>query len=354
VRVGGTAVGQLPLVINPLRQGRSVIWADCLPGVTIGLRVFPHGVAWVKRLANAAARRSFTWRIERPSNLAGVIAMPEIVGKDNVLRDVVGARGVTEQRSYPLELTLTEQLVSDNGTTRITNVTETWTGRILKPGGPATDVVYPVEFDPSFTETITAGTEDGSENVGTSDWSDTNHDIGDYYNTQNRHGGLRFVVDDGSGPNSGDTIDSATLTVYHTWHTGSPDFDIYGDDVDNAAAWSDTSRPSQITQTTAKVDFAPTSTSPNVATITTIVQEIVDRAGWTRGNAMRFALLNMVNNEFANYLTMRSFEGGGDKSVLSITYTAGGGASGQPTMKRWGGVPFMRLGGTTFGYGGQW
>lgn len=34
--------------------------------------------------------------------------------------------------------------------------------------------------------------------------------------------------------------------------------------------------------------------------------------------------------------------------------TGGGGGGGQPASKRRGGVPFMRLGGPTFGYGGMW
>lgn len=39
-------------------------------------------------------------------------------------------------------------------------------------------------------------------------------------------------------------------------------------------------------------------------------------------------------------------------SGIAVALAPAGGAAGHPTMKRWGGVPFMRLGGPTFG--GSW
>lgn len=70
-----------------------------------------------------------------------------------------------------------------------------------------------------------------------------------------------------------------------TWGT------LYGDDVDNAAAFSTTDRPSGITKTTAQTAVkAIDSDGAAVAhDVLAIVQEIVNRPGWASGNAIRFA-----------------------------------------------------------------
>lgn len=98
-------------------------------------------------------------------------------------------------------------------------------------------------------------------------------------------------------------IQSATMQVYGEGVDGDINgirLKIWGDAADNPAAWSHPGqRPDQITQTTAGVDWDP-ATWPNwgspewVTTpdISPIVQEIVNRPGWTSGNAMRFAVWN--------------------------------------------------------------
>jgi hypothetical protein len=169
--------------------------------------------------------------------MAGIRGMETIAGRDNVPRSAAAGRTV---RSFPLELELDRVVRSDDGTTLVEWVTERWTGRILKRGVPADDVVFPVEFDPSFQETIAANGDDGEEYNDTT-WAGggANARAGSYYGT-NSHAGLRFQVGDGSGPSSGDTIDSATLILSAVAMAGSPDIDIHADDVDDAAAWSPT------------------------------------------------------------------------------------------------------------------
>lgn len=319
IAVDGTPVTKLPLVINPQRSGRSIVWANCLPDVTIGLRVLPGGVSWIKRLSSATAPRSFTWRIEHPSIMTGIRLPTEIHGQDNTTRDPVDGRTV---RSFPLELTLDEQLLSDDGITRTIRLTETWTGRIVKKTGPATDVVYPVSFDPSFQETITANADDGEEyNDATWDGTTTAARTGSYYGT-NTHCGLRFTVGDGTGPASGATITSATLSLMDTAITGSPNIKVVADDVDNAAAWGSASRPSQVTQTTASTTWQPTGGGPYTVDVTSIVQEIVSRGGWAQGNAMRFALLDQgTGNAYVRVVQLEHVSS--DEADLDITYTAG-------------------------------
>ncbi|GEM_PF-1753555 len=112
----------------------------------------------------------------------------------------------------------------------------------------------------------------------------------------------------------GSTISSAFLQVYgNTANSlGSATLGrIYADDVDDAAAWGSSSRPSQITTTTASIDWDPTvwgdtwMTSPDIASV---IQEIVSRGGWASGNDLRLAIWSdgSANNNvisFVDYTT---------------------------------------------------
>ena len=321
--VGGVPVGQLPLVVSPQRVGQDVRW-DALPGLIIALRCQPSGVSWIKRLADATVPRSFTWLVTRPTPLRGVLAMSGLRGRENLSRvDIPGRR-----RGFSLDLTKTEQVVSDDGTTVTLRVTETWTGRVRVRGALVDDPIFPVEFDPSFQETLATNNDDGMEPYPPSAYWNDYADVwtAGRYGAAQWHGGVRFTVGDGSGPNSGDTIDSATLTFDVTVEQGTPLLDIYGDDVDDAPAWSGLSNPSTMTKTTAKVDFDPVGTGSKVATITTIVAEIVARPGWVQGQEMRFGLFN-TQASGTNYISVDAInDAAGAETLLDITYTAAGAA----------------------------
>jgi len=328
--VDGVLVSSLPLVVSPTTQGQEVIWSECLEGVTILIRSQPFGASVIKRLASDKAPRSFTWLVERPSNAVGV-NISNLAGRDNVDYTKVGDRGQIEQRSFPLELTLDTKPISDDGTRTVEEITEAWTGQIIKSTGPATDVVYPVEFDPSFTEVIGANGDDGRESpVGTWNSTDaTGINVGNYYGTT-FHGGFRFsAVGDGSGPATGDTISSATLILTSSFHGGgatADDWDIYADNVDSAAAWGAASYPTNITNTIAKVDYNATGGGTINIDVTTVVQEIICRAGWTQGQAMRLAVLNQAGSNA--YDAIYPVESASQEAQLSITYSAGGGCGG--------------------------
>lgn len=125
----------------------------------------------------------------------------------------------------------------------------------------------------------------------------------------------------------GATIDSATLTLNITDISGTPDTTLYGVDEDNAAAFADPGNmPSAATKTTASADPDPAGTGSKVITITTIVQEIVDRAGWASGNAMAFVAGDNAGSG-NNYWFAEDYEDAGTaEATLDITYTAGAAA----------------------------
>lgn len=172
-----------------------------------------------------------------------------------------------------------------------------------------------------FTAAIIAGADDADQGGSTPDVTGTVINV----NATTQWGGFRFqnvTIPQGA------TINSATLDVYLTSTTyDDPDVTIYGDDTDNAAAFTTTtndlsSRPA----TTANVRWnaaglgTGTKTTPDIATV---IQEIVNRAGWASGNAL--AVL-MVGYDSSTLLRIRTYEG--DYSVageLTVDYTASGG-----------------------------
>lgn len=88
----------------------------------------------------------------------------------------------------------------------------------------------------------------------------------------------------------GADITEATLTVMSSWNRyGTVHLKISGDDVDDSVTFSSGNAPDDRTQTTAKVDWDITAAwyedvwydSPDIKTV---VQEIIDRPGWSSGN----------------------------------------------------------------------
>lgn len=120
----------------------------------------------------------------------------------------------------------------------------------------------------------------------------------------------------------GAVASEATLTLNITGVTGTPDTTLYGVDVDDAAAFADPGNlPSAATRTTASADPDPAGAGSKVITVTDIVQEILDRAGWASGNDMAFvAADNLGAGE--HYWTAEDYEDAGTaEATLDITYT---------------------------------
>lgn len=153
--------------------------------------------------------------------------------------------------------------------------------------------------------------------------------------SKHHQGGLRF---NSVTIAQGATISAATLTV--TKHLApAPDtafnITVWADDVDDAAVWGAGSRPQNgFTDTTASaVQSTGTGTGTIVWTITTIVQEIVDRAGWVSGNDLKFRL---VADTAETYRSVQIVDYDADTTanvaVLEITVSGGGGATGKSNI----------------------
>lgn len=133
----------------------------------------------------------------------------------------------------------------------------------------------------------------------------------------------------------GATIDSAILEIYSTSPLGgAPTVDIYGDDEDDMAKWSTSDRPSGRAKTTATVNWSVShSGAGNSPDLKTIVQEIVNRAGWASGN--RLGIMFVVSTA-TDSLRDVQLTGGTDRTgTIIIDYTASaGGGSPAPVRRR--------------------
>lgn len=121
------------------------------------------------------------------------------------------------------------------------------------------------------------------------------------------------------------TINSAVMQVYvHATTDDDPDIDIYGEAVDDAATF--TTAPDSIEtrpRTTAKTNWTATGVGTNFVSspsLVSVIQEIVNRAGWVSGNDLVLIWDGLSTSSFE----VRAYDtAAGDAAKLDIDYTAG-------------------------------
>lgn len=126
------------------------------------------------------------------------------------------------------------------------------------------------------------------------------------------------------------TIDSATFQVYLTTTDHDDiELDIYGEDADNPGTFQggSTSDISGRTRTSAKVNESASSVGVgwhSMPDVKTIVQEVVDRGGWSSGNA-----LVIVEDCLAGIdVDQRAWDGdSGNAAKLDIDYSVAAAAA---------------------------
>lgn len=140
---------------------------------------------------------------------------------------------------------------------------------------------------------------------------------------------------------AGATIQAAYLRFVgdESQSTGTENADIYGEDVDSAAAFTTgANNVTGRTKTTAKVDWdGIAATVPGtIATtpdISAIVQEIIDRAGWAINNNMAFLIVPGGSNATR---TFESYDGQEYSApMLHVEYTT---TAGPANVKTWNGL----------------
>lgn len=252
------------------------------------------------------APRSFTW---------------EILGNKTMMRPVIGR----DAKGRPLDLE--QDWAGDR-------LTITWTGKIIdgkraRKGMATNEPVYPVWIDPTVNEEIVAGADDASSlwnNYGASflNFTDGSTELlaGTFIDGIYRgYAGLRFQTL--AIPNAA-SIDSATLTIDIISIDGMPSVRVYAADVDDAGVFSSPSnRIKNVVRTTAFAAIAPSATGTFTAGVTSVVQEVINRAGWASNNDIAFPMVPQAVGGGDNSFQFAAYEHTTrDEAQLDITYTA--------------------------------
>jgi hypothetical protein len=339
--LGGSATMRMTGIdlrpVPPMQIREGLRWADVAEDFDVELHLYPHGVEWFKRIKSAMAPRAWTWELEQTADFAAHVNW-HALGWDNADHAERQHESMFFRQHRQAQTTMIVR--SDDG--RRIVVDEAWTGKVMALE-PVTrikvltaDVVYPVWIDFDVVEPVAADADDVQERV---DYSDVEILGGPYGNRSRagasaRNAGWRFTT---IALDQGVTIDNTTILQVQvtTTESGGVTSTVSADDVDDAAAWANGSRPSQITPTTATVSFAQTSSGLKSLDVTAIVQEIVNRGSWASGNDMRFAALSHTGTGTeVGHSGDLTDSNGAVEAVLSIDFTAAGGGSSRPPARR--------------------
>jgi hypothetical protein len=172
---------------------------------------------------------------------------------------------------------------------------------------------------------VIASSDDAEENVGGGTVDLTSSDLELINDGTDQEVGLRFQ---NLGIAPGSTITNAYVTFYakSTTTTGTPNYTIYAEDADSAVTFSNTA-PDKVTtrtKTTASVTWPTVSAwsvadaAHNTPDISSVIQEVVDRAGWASGND----LVIIVNGDAGALRRAWSFDGAGTAAALHVECSA--------------------------------
>lgn len=325
IRLDSIAGRKLGRVGPPEIDGELAHWTDLAPGLSLTLQCLPAKIRSYITLADAAAPRSWEWAIAADTDLAARIA-------DN-------ARGWdAEGRRNRLELSTVETPGGLTGKRTLYRQRVTWTGRVSRIANRRTrqrrwfdDPQYPVTIDPDITEDIAAEADDGW--VSDDEFNEGNILWGWEYGT----GAYPVWRFQGVAVDQGASISLAELKIYvNDSYNGYDDQPgVYGVDIDDCPAWGSSNAPYYYSfvpvlfqpygrWTTANSGtVAIDSSGAKTVDVTSVVQEIVDRAGWASGNDLGLFGVS-ADSMHINYL---DDYGDSNPATLEITLTGGGGGS---------------------------
>lgn len=175
----------------------------------------------------------------------------------------------------------------------------------------------------TFTKQVAASADDVNEDGATFDTTSATVWLGNGQSTTASFAGFRFT---GVTVPKGAVVSAARIEFYSTasqWI--SLNLSLGADAADNSAAFSATSKPSQRTLT-ANVIASSTNVSWSANAwynfdVTSVVQQIVNRAGWQSGNALS-VIVKGTSGAYARKF-VQSFDGSAANAPrLVVTYTA--------------------------------
>ena len=284
---------------------------------------------------NIALDTDFNWQL-LPSKVSGWVTLHsdmaprewvwEFIHSDKVViaRTTMGIDA--EGNKLEIECDM-ETTVLKDGLYR-TRLTKTWTGRVgvrnrkTRKMEWSDNPVYPVAIDPDVSEEITADADDGHEVM--LSWNYTSISFG--YGMMGMPPLTPGWIFDSVAITNAKALSLANFKINQTGY-GSPDAygNIFGWDVDTATAFGMGTFPSTVTRTTASTSLPGTgSTGQRTFDVTTIVEEITERAGWATGNNLSLVGISGYTNQY-NYQTFSDYPDSGNHGRLEVDYAGGGG-----------------------------
>lgn len=340
LEIDGNPVGAIHP--GPTVEADGVWWRNVATQLDFRLDIRPGAVELFKRLRGNQAPRSFLWQVTESADRS-IPLRHQTAGHDNAdlndhSRDGLGV-GRIRRRIEMAAAVLGPETTNPDGSVTYT-VTERWTGNTIALDlnrVPSLDsaVSYPVLIDTVVNEVIAANGDDGDQIDTAGTWENSYGSTGKHIiydpssNTVAHYPGWRFTTV--AIPQAA-TINSATLTLTlsnSSSGTGAT-ATVYGWATDNASAWANGAGPVQAAKTTASAAFGTWGggvSGSRAITVTSIVQEIVNRAGWASNNAMSlFAAYTPNNNSSFTYINDLA---GGSTGIakLDVDYTAAGGGT---------------------------
>lgn len=316
---------------TPIIEGNKIIFQEVEKDLDIIIQLNRAGVQTFRILKSEKASRKFKWSIEHDEikNFKISDELKGIDNKDNILRNEI-----KQQREIQLVHSKLNETVQDGKV--FYEAYEEWTGKTKFIDRNThipefkDDSIYPIVIDPDITEDIAANAEDGDEAVAFSSWRTNGIYIG-RYSGRNYNPGWRFTS---VAVPAGATIDLANLKVNVTGKgTAYGGANLYGDDVDNPAAWSSSARPSGRTKTSASAVWTrPTTTGIKTTDVTSIVAEIIARPGWNSGQDIALFGITYESGTTRNTYAEDFNAAGTNEAQLEIDYTETGGGGYPDTL----------------------
>ncbi len=307
--------------ITTSQKENMFFWDNVATGLRMKLELFSTSAEIFKLLENADTARNFKWLVrEDVDSFCNYTKITEGVDSFDPVpqtMEMITACGGESIKTSGITGNQYKEYYYE----------ETWTGRVSKVVDRSSrqkkwseDVVYPCIIDASTQDPITAYNDDGWSGAGGSVWNQ-GHVFAGITGTAAFNGGMRFAM---NVPKDS-VINSAYLEMQIKNNVGTPSLKIYADDVDDAPAWSNSSRPaSGFTKTTASKAWYPTAGTDvdSTVSITSIIEEIVVRSGWASGNNIRLGIFDQVGGSNTDYVQIKDYNTSFQFAVLNIDFTA--------------------------------
>lgn len=300
--------------------------------------VHPDRIRLWKNIKHSKAQKKFRWKITEDNKKTGIYSLkfrekPEAFDVDENQAGIRTKKTKIDGRSFYWEEEFKDEILELPPKRKVKIIRE-FLESVCKGNcskcSLKKEIKYPVKIDTDVNEQVGTGTDDAGHSLSNScgGWA-TNESLCPGECCSNAIGdfGARFQT---VAVPQGATISSAILSIYRSGAGICGNvlkLKIKGEDIDDAATFSTEANYNGRTRTTAAIDWDNTFSSTvwyNSPEIKTIIQEIVNRGGWSSNNDLVIFVAN-DGTVAGNFSQFSSYDDNPTYAPkLSITYTEGG------------------------------